>query len=235
MHALAASHAQYEACGGLLQGHMAAAAARLPARLGLRDLWRGLLAGRYFVSGSAYAGECAFVTIEERVPATALDGIDAACVERALKGERQKTLALELGVSASRITMRSGAVLAAIGLERSLSRVSILLVMAVHAAGGMTFPEARVDSLPTGDEKRFLVSVENPARALRRHLSPAEFAVARLTIEGRTHEEIVWDRKTASRTVSNQLASIFRKLRVSGRRELRARAVQESALSVSAA
>jgi DNA-binding CsgD family transcriptional regulator len=53
-------------------------------------------------------------------------------------------------------------------------------------------------------------------------LSAAERAVAELAARGLTNAEIARARQVTKRTVSNQLAVVYRKLGVSGRRELRA-------------
>lgn len=60
-----------------------------------------------------------------------------------------------------------------------------------------------------------LASVEFPAS-----LSAAERAVAFAVIEGKSSEVIAAERRTSVRTVANQIASLFRKLRVHSRGEL---------------
>ena len=52
-------------------------------------------------------------------------------------------------------------------------------------------------------------------------LTPAETAVVALAIEGYSNEEIARVRGCSARTVANQLAAVYVKKRVSGRRELR--------------
>jgi DNA-binding CsgD family transcriptional regulator len=51
-------------------------------------------------------------------------------------------------------------------------------------------------------------------------LTPAERDVARRTIEGQSKGEIARARKTSVHTVTNQLRSIYQKLRISSRPEL---------------
>jgi DNA-binding CsgD family transcriptional regulator len=51
-------------------------------------------------------------------------------------------------------------------------------------------------------------------------LSEAEHAVAWLAAEGHSNEEIARRRGSTSRTVANQLGEVYRKLGISGRREL---------------
>lgn len=54
-------------------------------------------------------------------------------------------------------------------------------------------------------------------------LSPAERDVLRRLLRGESNGRIAAERRTAVRTVANQVAAIFRKLRVSSRGELVAR------------
>jgi DNA-binding CsgD family transcriptional regulator len=54
-------------------------------------------------------------------------------------------------------------------------------------------------------------------------LTAAEAAVAALAIAGRSNAQIARERGTTDRTIANQLASAFRKLRVRSRAELCAR------------
>jgi len=58
------------------------------------------------------------------------------------------------------------------------------------------------------------------AEAEERALTAAEHEVLELLLAGRTNAEIARRRRTAPRTVANQLGSIYRKLRVGGRRQL---------------
>ncbi len=53
-------------------------------------------------------------------------------------------------------------------------------------------------------------------------LTAAERAVAELAVRGLTSAEMARERRVAKRTIANQLAVVYRKLGVSGRRELRA-------------
>ena len=65
-------------------------------------------------------------------------------------------------------------------------------------------------------------SVDDSAVCNDEALSAAERAVAQLAARGLTNSEIARARNVAPRTISNQLAGVYRKLGVSGRRELRA-------------
>jgi DNA-binding NarL/FixJ family response regulator len=51
-------------------------------------------------------------------------------------------------------------------------------------------------------------------------LTPAEVEVARLILQGKSNREVAERRGTTTRTVANQVASLFRKLKVQSRLEL---------------
>ena len=137
-------------------------------------------------------------------------------------GESQKVLASELDVSLTTIAVNCAKALRAMVHGHLASRAPLLLVMAAHAERGLELPPARIHSRT---EQRLLLSVEIPTAALAYRLSPGEFHVAQLLIEGKTHAEIAHTRGTALRTTANQLHGVFEKLRVSGRSELRVHAI----------
>ena len=60
-------------------------------------------------------------------------------------------------------------------------------------------------------------------------LTQAEEAVTRLLVEGHSHSRIAELRPASRRTVANQLVAAFRKLGISGRPELLAKLIRESA------
>jgi DNA-binding NarL/FixJ family response regulator len=62
----------------------------------------------------------------------------------------------------------------------------------------------------------------DPAVRLRllERLTPAEHMVACSLVTGLSHDQIARERGTSSRTVASQVASLFRKVGVSGQREL---------------
>jgi DNA-binding CsgD family transcriptional regulator len=89
----------------------------------------------------------------------------------------------------------------------------------------------RLRAIPLG-ERFVLLSIaddEDPAGAFDdgafrndASLSAAERDVAGLAARGLSNTEIARARRVATRTIANQLAGVYRKLGVSGRRELRA-------------
>jgi DNA-binding NarL/FixJ family response regulator len=71
-----------------------------------------------------------------------------------------------------------------------------------------------------GDDEIAVLSVPLIEPELPATLTTAERAVVELILRGCSNAEIAKARGTASRTVANQVASIFRKLGVSSRAEL---------------
>lgn len=85
-------------------------------------------------------------------------------------------------------------------------------------------PEGLTTTTVTMDgEPRMILSF--PLRAPRwpDTLTPAERAVAEMLLDGASNAEIAAARGTSERTVTNQVASIFRKANASSRVELAAR------------
>jgi DNA-binding CsgD family transcriptional regulator len=78
-----------------------------------------------------------------------------------------------------------------------------------------------------GEELMALRSASGASLAFRSQLfarlTPAEHSVACALVLGRSHAEIARERGVSPRTVASQLAAVFRKAGVSGRRELAAR------------
>jgi DNA-binding CsgD family transcriptional regulator len=198
-----------------------------PARdvLDLADLWHALKDGQLFVTETTcHHGRC-FTTLSTRAngrPTARRE--ELAALERVLSGELNKVVAIELGVSASTLSLQCSKALRSIASETLVSRVSIVLVMAALAARGWQLPQARVDHRGETDA---VVSFDLPGSRLMARLTSVEADVLRLTVEGKSHSEIAVGRGTSRRTVANQLGAIFRKLGVSGRAALRARVVEE--------
>lgn len=69
------------------------------------------------------------------------------------------------------------------------------------------------------ESERFVV-FSAPAAAAPCELSAAERSVATLAARGLSNQEIAARRATTARTVANQLQSIYRKLGLTGRRQL---------------
>ncbi len=117
----------------------------------------------------------------------------------------------------------------AIGIRCKPSRVPLLLVTLVHAAKGGGRVDggraAEFEYLKTGYGA---LCVPSPDAVLDRFLSPAEQAVMRMRLEGKSHAEIAARRRTSRRTVANQVATAFHRLGVSCRSDLMAMLIASS-------
>lgn len=143
----------------------------------------------------------------------------AQILERALVEGGQKSVAIDLGLSQSSVTHILKQCFAFMGLSCWPSRTPLLLVLAAHAAQFRRrerIPHEPVSGLPV----RETIRVVRPDLELGAALSPAEYAVMRLLVEGSSYAEIAVLRRTSVRTVANQLAAVFHRLGISGRAEL---------------
>jgi DNA-binding NarL/FixJ family response regulator len=109
-------------------------------------------------------------------------------------GMADKAIAHSLGLSTSAVAEYTGR------LRRKLGCLPGEELLALHVSGGMGDPAVRV-------------------RLLER-LTPAEHLVACSLVTGLSHAQIARERGISSRTVASQVASVFKKAGVSGRREL---------------
>ena len=202
-----------------------------PDPVGLDEIWRRLVAGHIVIVGEDYTDDHVSLIVEHRDIRRGARSVEVKVLERVFRGEPQKKLAIELGVSVATVTRMCMAVLRKMGaVDQSVAHASVVLVMAAHAASGVRLAAATAELTSIGAApSRWRVSTRNPAVALRRFLSPSEYAVARLAIQGESDVGIAVLRSTSPRTVANQVAASFRKLRVQRRTELRVAAVIEHA------
>lgn len=197
------------------------------ARLSLAELWHGLLAGEYLVLNSSYAEtQCVarLRRVERPVP---LKQRRAKILHRVLLGESPKVVALEQGIAISSITGACSDCLSATGAGRWTSRAPMWLSMAAHAGIGCRLPDPAVRILGGPQSEILEMRCRRPDLSLKDRLTRAEYLVARLYLEGDSHVKIANQCHSAPRTVANQLASVFRKLRTSGRTDLLSRLIRE--------
>ena len=150
-----------------------------------------------------------------------LSARDTEILERALLEGVRKSVAVDFGLCPSSIAEILRRCFVFMGLSCWPSRIPLLLVMAAHAKHA---PEAQRGAQQLlAQNQQFLrqsISVARPDNELSEWLSPAEYAVTRLLIEGKSYQEMAKLRETSKRTVANQLASAFHRLGISGRAEL---------------
>jgi len=142
-------------------------------------------------------------------------------LEEVLLGADPKVVSIDRKLSASTIATCLKQACEAIGIRCKPSRVPLLLVALVHAAkGDGLLDSGRAAEFEYGEDRYRVLCVPSPHALFDRFLSPAEKAVMRMRLEGKSHAEIAARRRTSRRTVANQVATAFHRLGVSCRSDL---------------
>ena len=196
--------------------------------LPLSRVWVAIRSGAALVRGIEQTADRLYITLERRKPRAAVSRIVRRrldVLERLLLGDSGKVIAYDLDVSMSTIATDRILACRSIGLDATSSRKPMLLVMAVHAAFGFVDPFAHVQET---NANQTTLSIERPERHVASRLTTTELEVLSDIVDGFSHAEIARRRCRSIRTIANQLASIFHKLRVSGRASLLAKLARES-------
>lgn len=203
---------------------------QVPASIDLSELWRLLLTGKARIATSYCTEQNACLELEILSEKTSpLRPRDAKLLERALLGESQKLIALDLQRAVSTVATLVGRAVLDLGLTCRVSQAPVALVMLVHAAHDPAIRrQATLRCLEAGSAPRFIVSLPRPERSFRANLNPAERDIVRLRVEGLSYEEMARTRKTSPRTIANQVGAVYRKLGVSGRLALLASIVMST-------
>ncbi len=188
------------------------------------DIWRSLVSGRARIVDSGVTDAHHYfqlVWVNQAPGAKPLSKRRIGMLERVLSGDAPKVVAMETGCAASTVAIAVGDCLRAMGLDHRSSRVPALLVLILHAQRGEAQRlSVQIERSPGQRDERRLVSSARLEQCLNRRLSAGELAVVSLLVEGKTYVEIAEQRKSAVRTVANQIASVYRKLGISGRIDL---------------
>jgi len=211
--------------GNVGGGLRAAAVRRLAERCEPIDsvaTWRDLIEGTAYIVDEFITTEGAFLILRNHTDsARALSRRDLDILEQVLLGVDQKVVGIERNLAPSTVAACLRQAYGKLGLTCKPSRVSLFMVTLVHAAKG----RGRIESGHAceyeyeGATFRAL-RMSMPERVFARVLSPAEEAVVRMRVQGRSHAEIAARRKTSLRTVANQVAAAFQRLGVSSRSDL---------------
>jgi DNA-binding CsgD family transcriptional regulator len=190
----------------------------------LCQLWHELFAERARIVTAGTSADVHFFEIGPNVAGPRSEkrrAARSACLIRALLGESPKFLQADMGLSASTIATRIGDCLEALGLPRRGHRTPLLLVIMAHAMHGK-LPSHHLQvmrrSLPSGEG--WVIWCSRPELKLVNQLSPGELDVLNQLVAGKTYSEIARHRRTAERTIANQIAAVYAKLDLSGRPEL---------------
>jgi DNA-binding NarL/FixJ family response regulator len=134
-------------------------------------------------------------------------------LERILLGARNKAIASELGISAAHVTGLSQRALAKLGARSTAELTRVLRARSSLVLGELALGGETLIALGYSDETAHALS----------GLTQAEREVAQGVLDGRSQRAIAVERGVSARTVASQVASIYRKVGVSGRRELTAK------------
>ncbi len=203
----------------------------------LAHVWLELCARRARVTDGFFTDQRCYLLLEKAIGGDfgpPLTDRQAEVLERVLVGQTQKAISIDLALSAPRIAQAVSSALRALGLCCKSSGLPMLLAMAAHGHQAECKVLARASRLKWAGETYYVISTPRPDRALKNRLSESEYAVACLLVEGKTHAEISQLRGTSTRTVANQLSTLFHKLKISGRAELLALLAREAAGCASA-
>jgi DNA-binding CsgD family transcriptional regulator len=190
----------------------------------LSEVWRGLTCGKTKVVDHFLSDDRCYVVLAS---AQVLGAREQLCprkiemLESIFLEGNPKSVAADWELTLSSVATLTKQGLASMGILCTPWRVPPQFVMAAFAAKGVAQGEqARLSQLEVAGLPFWVNSVRRPDAELSALLSPAEYTVTRLFVEGKTHSEIARLRRTSTRTVANQLAAVFHRLGVSGRLRL---------------
>jgi DNA-binding CsgD family transcriptional regulator len=192
----------------------------------LAALWRDLVDGTYTISATLFTPQdCTLVlSASNRMSGAEREVLGARHVEileRALLACPKKVIASDLLCSPSSVAAALQRCFAFMGLSCTPSQVPLPVVIAAYANRARSSePLSRELSLPSSPPREKVVQLRRPECDLNGFLPPAEEAIVRLLAEGKSYREMASTRLTSVRTIANQVASVFRRLGVSGRPEL---------------
>ena len=199
----------------------------------LSQLWHELASGRRQIADCAASDGHYFLLLTRALkPVGVRRGIrtrNFRVLNQVLLNPSRKQLVVELGLSSSSIAALSRQCLNSIGLSCTPCTAPPLLIMAAAAACAANAGTAAATCERWILAPHFeLVRAPRPELRFASEFSRAEFEVAQRLLEGNSYAEIAHSRKTSERTIANQVASVFRRLGVSGRPELAQRLLLDS-------
>ncbi len=180
-------------------------------------LWHALLSGDRCVA-NAYSSECGY-HLDLTRPVTSAKRLrvsDALALEQLLLGTPQNVIALQDGLAPATISARIRRAVSALGLlqHRQLPTALVVLVQAAH---GLLPPEAVLRVEPCAGSVTEIVTVSRPNVDELATLSSAERTIVKSLLDGCARRDLPIVRERRPRTIANQIGSIYRKLKLSGR------------------
>jgi DNA-binding NarL/FixJ family response regulator len=179
--------------------------------------WQDLSAGRYAMLDHVDTDQRRYIVCfrveADSADTFALSPIEQTVLEQILSGARNKSIASMLGVSSPHVSGVAQRALRKLGV-RSFAELTGVL----RARNSLVLGE-----LELGGESLLALGYREVTADSLSQLTEAERKVAHALVGGVSHRGIALERGVSARTVASQAASIYRKLGVSGRRELTAK------------
>ena len=185
-------------------------------------LWRQLMTARVrFRSALWMEGKC--VVVFRRTAPTlrqfSLTSREQAILLRTLRGERQKQIAIDCKLATSTVANCFKSAIDKLGFNTRLDTAPLAALVLSYAPEHSHMTSAvSIYSISNGDY--LLAHAPCPHWERFPQVTPSERQIADLIIEGRPNSYIARARQTSVHTVENQVASLFRKLKASGRFDL---------------
>jgi DNA-binding NarL/FixJ family response regulator len=158
----------------------------------------------------------------EEIPGRQLSQAQRQFLRRLILGEQQKSIALDLGISCTAVTLRAKRCLRRLSLDCRPSAMPLFVLLAglAYHDRARVVTQARLSYRHSDGELLRVYSFARVDARLPPTLSQAEQQVTRLLVEGFSSPAIAKRRGTATRTTVNQIGAVFAKLGVSGRIDL---------------
>lgn len=190
----------------------------------LAEVWCALREGKARIRDAFFDGaRCYFILEPDLAPEarTPLSSRRRLLLESLMGGEYPKALAARLQVSTSTISTMANLALQQLGFESNFAHFHPLLAMSVLAERDQQSQVVgRFADFEDGGRHLRVIGALRPDEGLAVVLPRAEYEVVRGLVEGKPYTEIAKGRGTSTRTVANQVAAAFRRLKVSGRNSL---------------
>jgi DNA-binding CsgD family transcriptional regulator len=190
--------------------------------LDLSTLWHDLIGGRVCIIDSFFSADRSYLSLSLEQPLRRRPRESYfRLLQTVLTGVAQKSAAIDADVAPSTVAAACKQALAYIGLDCRPSKVPPFIYLLAYAARDPKLAvNARVCDIEHPEGSFRTLAAPRLEGTVAHYLAPAEIAVMRLSLEGKSHAEMAHIRGTSIRTIANQLASVGTALRTSGRSSL---------------
>jgi DNA-binding CsgD family transcriptional regulator len=197
----------------------------------VQQLWQELLAGSLKIA-SVHDDGFELVLANAAAPApTPRRRHRQACFDTALRGALQKTLAADFELAPSTLSSLVRKSAAGMGVDVPFSRIPAALPLLAHAAQSACVVSLCGVGAERAPNQLWKLSFSYPEKLLEAALSRAELDVVERYLRAQSYPQIAAARGVSQRTIANQLARSFEKLRASGRLALLRNLVERGALA----